>query len=151
MGEEAAPGLRSATRKSWRSLDVATFLLDTSIIIDALNDKRGRPALLLTLLNEGHILACCPINVTEVYAGLRPKEEEATEAFLDSLQYVPITNPAARLAGELKREHARKGTTLNLGDVIIAAVAISNELTLLTDNTKDFPMADLSLYPLPKG
>ena len=34
--------------------------------------------------------------------------------------------------------------------VIMAAVAIHDELTLLTDNTKDFPTADLSLYPLPK-
>jgi tRNA(fMet)-specific endonuclease VapC len=129
---------------------MATFLLDTSVIIDALNNKRGRPALLLELLNDGHLLACCPINVTEVYAGLRPKEEAATEAFLASLQYFPITVPAARSAGELKREHRRKGITLNLGDVIIAAVALSNQLILLTDKVKDFPMKELSLYPLPK-
>jgi tRNA(fMet)-specific endonuclease VapC len=128
---------------------MATFLLDTSVIIDALNNKRGRPDLLLELLNDGHLLACCPINVTEVYAGLRPKEEAATEAFLASLQYFPITLPAARSAGELKREHRRTGITLNLGDVIIAAVALSNHLILLTDNVKDFPMKDLSLYPLP--
>ena len=129
---------------------MATFLLDTSVIIDALNNKRDRPALLLELLKAGHLLACCPINLTEVYAGLRPKEEAATEEFLASLQYYPITPPAARLAGLLKRDYARKGTTLNLGDVIIAAVAIHNRLTLLTDNTKDFPMEDLSLQPLPK-
>ncbi len=129
---------------------MATFLLDTSVIIDALNNKRDRPALLLGLLQAGHLLACCPINVTDVYAGLRPKEEAATEEFVASLQYYPITQPAARLAGLLKRDHARKGRTLNLGDVIIAAVAIHYQLTLLTDNTKDFPMEDLSLYPLPK-
>jgi len=128
---------------------MATFLLDTSVIIDALNNKRGRRNLLLELLNDGHLLACCPINVTEVYAGLRPKEEAATGAFLDSLQYFSITPPTARSAGELKREHSRKGITLNLGDVIIAAVALSNQLILLTDNVKDFPMKDLSLYPLP--
>jgi predicted nucleic acid-binding protein len=131
--------------------NVPTFLLDTSVIIDALNNKRGRPALLLELLAEGHLLACCPINVTEVYVGLRLREEAATETFLSSLEYVPITVEAARLAGELKREFARKGTTLNLGDVIIAAVAVYNDLTLLTDNVKDFPMKDLTLYPLPKG
>jgi predicted nucleic acid-binding protein len=62
-----------------------------------------------------------------------------------------ITLPVARSAGELKREHRRKGIALNLGDVIIAAVAPSNSLTLLTDNVKDFPMKELSLYPLPKG
>jgi len=129
---------------------MATFLLDTSVIIDTLNNKRGRPALLLDLVKSGHVLACCPINITEVYAGMRPKEETATEEFFASLQHVPIAPSAARLAGELKRDYARKGTTLNLGDVIIAAVAIHNKLTLLTDNTKDFPMAGLSLYPLPK-
>jgi predicted nucleic acid-binding protein len=129
---------------------MAAFLLDTCAIIDALNNKRRRPALLLDLVKSGHVLACCPINITEVYAGMRPKEETATEEFFASLQHVPIAPSAARLAGELKRDYARKGTTLNLGDVIIAAVAIHNKLTLLTDNTKDFPMAGLSLYRLPK-
>jgi predicted nucleic acid-binding protein len=96
------------------------------------------------------VLACCPINIAEVYAAVRPKEEAVTEGFLASLQYVPITPPAARLAGGLKRDYARKGTTLNLGDVIVAAVAVHNQIALLTDNTKDFPMAGLSLYQLPK-
>jgi predicted nucleic acid-binding protein len=90
-----------------------------------------------------------PINITEVYAGMRPKEEPATEELTASLQHFPIAPPAARLAGELKRDYARKGTTLNLGDVIIAAVAIHYELTLLTDNVKDFPMKELSIHPLP--
>jgi predicted nucleic acid-binding protein len=130
---------------------MATFLLDTCVIIDALNNKRGRPALLLDLVKSGHVLACCPINITEIYAGMRPKEEAASEVLLASFQHVPITQPAARLAGELKRDYARKGVTLNLGDVIIAAVAIHAGLNLLTDNTKDFPMADLALYPLPKA
>ena len=129
---------------------MATFLLDTCVVIDTLNNKRRRPALLLDLVKSGHVLACCPINITEVYAGMRPKEETATEEFFASLQHVSITPSAARLAGELKRDYARKGTTLNLGDVIIAAVAIHSKLTLLTDNTKDFPMAGLSLYPPPK-
>jgi len=129
---------------------MATFLLDTCVIIDALNDKRGRPALLLDLVRAGHVLACCPINITEVYAGMRPNEEAATDGLLASLQHFPIMPAAARLAGAFKRDYARKGTTLNLGDVIIAAVAVHNQLTLLTDNTKDFPMAGLTLYPLPK-
>jgi len=127
---------------------MATFLPDTSVIIDVLNNKRNRPALLLNLVKSGHVLACCPINTTEVYAGLRPKEEAATEELFPSLQHVPITPPAARLAGEFKRDYSRKGKTLNLGDVIIAAVAIYIELTLLTD-VKDFPMKSLLLYPLP--
>jgi len=55
----------------------------------------------------------------------------------------------ARLAGLLKRDYGRKGTTLSVADTTIAAVALVHELTLMTDNVKDFPMKDLSLYPLP--
>jgi predicted nucleic acid-binding protein len=101
------------------------------------------------LLKQGHLLACCPINVMEVYAGLRPREEAATEEFLKSLDYYHVTWPVARLAGLLKRDHTRKGTTLTVADATIAAVAIVHELTLMTDNVKDFPMRDLTLYPLP--
>ena len=61
---------------------MATYLLDTNIIIDALNDKRSRNAALFSLVAAGHTLACCPINVAEVCAGLRPKEEERTTALL---------------------------------------------------------------------
>lgn len=127
---------------------MATYLVDTNIIIDVLNEKRGRPALLQNLLSEGHLLACCPVNVTEVYAGLRPKEELPTETLLQSLQYFPITFPIARLAGLLKRDYSKKGKTLNIADATIAAVAIHHNVPLITDNTKDFPMKQLQLYRL---
>ena len=128
---------------------MATYLLDTSVIIDALNNKRGRRDFLLDLVKQGNLLACCPVNVTEVYAGLRPKEETATEEFLKSLEYYHITWPVARLAGLLKRDYSRKGTTLTVADTTIAAVAMAHELTLMTDNVKDFPMKELTLYALP--
>jgi predicted nucleic acid-binding protein len=128
---------------------MATYFLDTSVIIDALNNKRGRRDLLLDLLRQGHLLACCAINVAEVFAGLRPKEEKTTEEFLRSLEYYHITWPVARLAGLLKRDHAKKGIMVSIADATIAAVAIAHELPLLTDNIKDFQMKDLTLYPLP--
>jgi hypothetical protein len=126
-----------------------TFLLDTTIIIDAINDKRGRRQLLRDLIEQGNTLACCPINVAEVYAGLRPHEEQNTKNFLQALELYPLTFPVAELGGLLKRDHRKKGVTLSLSDSLIAAVAIHNRLTLITDNTKDFPMKNLSLYPRP--
>jgi predicted nucleic acid-binding protein len=80
---------------------------------------------------------------------MRPKEEEAIEEFLRSLEYYNITWAVARVAGLLKRDYARKGTTLTVADATIAAIATVYELTLIRDNVKDFPMKDLSLYPLP--
>jgi hypothetical protein len=127
---------------------MATYLLDTSVIIDALNGKRGGDQLFKELLRQGHLLACCSINVTEVYAGLRSHEETRTRELLESLQYFPISWPVARLAGLLKRDYGRKGITLTTTDATIAAVTLHYELTLITDNLKHYPMKELSLYPL---
>jgi predicted nucleic acid-binding protein len=123
----------------------ATCLLDSTVIIDALNGRNGRGAMLDALIDEGTLLACCPVNVTEVYMGMRPHEAEKTEAFLASLEFFPITWEVARYAGDLYREWRQKGLTLALPDLTVAAVAIKNGLLLATDNPKDFPMPELRL------
>jgi predicted nucleic acid-binding protein len=128
---------------------MAVYLLDTSVIIDTINGKRSRGQLLEGLVQQDHLLACCSINVIEVYAGLRLHEENRTMELLQSLQYYAVTFPVARLAGLLKRDFSRKGISLATTDVTIAAVAIHHHLTLLTDNLKHYPMKELSLYPLP--
>lgn len=126
---------------------MATYLLDTGIVIDVLNDKRARGSLLEQLLREGEELAVCPITVTEVYAGARPREEARTARFLRSLKFYPVTFEVAEQAGNLQNAWRRKGRTLSLPDVTIAAVAIANHLTLVTANVRDFPMPELSMHP----
>ena len=127
----------------------ATCLLDTTVIIDAINDRNDRSELLDSLLADGTLLGCCPINVTEVYMGMRPQEAERTEEFLRSLEFFPVTWEIAKYAGELYREWRQKGRTIALPDLTIAAVAIMNGLQLATDNPKDYPMPELRFYLLP--
>lgn len=128
---------------------MATILLDTSVMLDHLNGRSGRTEYLDRLIQQGHILACCPVNITEVYAGLRPGEEEKTKVFMDSLEFVPVTAETAVRAGLLRRDWRQKGHTLSYSDVTIAAVALGRRLPLLTDNRKHFPMPELELLPLP--
>ena len=125
------------------------LLLDTTVIVDAINGKRQRHLLLDELLAQRNLLACCAINVTEVYAGMRPREASLTEAFLRSLKFYEVTWEIAQLAGDLHNRWRKKGHTLSLPDVTIAAVALTHGLSLLTDNRKDFPMPELALYALP--
>jgi predicted nucleic acid-binding protein len=125
------------------------ILLDTSVSIDALRDRRGRREWLRGLLEEGHELACCAINVTEVYSRMRPHEAEATAELIDGLDYAGISREAARDAGELILELQRKGKPLSLPDAIMAAVALRGDLTLATDNARHFSMPRLKLLPLP--
>ena len=80
---------------------------------------------------------------------MRPKEEPRTASLLRSLRIYPITFEVAELAGTpFKCDDGKKGVTLSLTDAVIAGVAIHNQLTLITDNVKDFPMVDLSIYPM---
>src|SRR5260370_461376 len=128
---------------------MAVILLDSSVIFDHLNGRFKRTEFLGELVEQGHILACCAVNLTEVYAGLRPGEEDKTVAFLNSLEYMPVTPEIARQAGLLRRDWQKKGQTLSYTDVTIAAVALSGEVPLLTDNREHFPMPELQLLPLP--
>ncbi len=127
---------------------MASILLDTTFLIDILNDRRGRADLMERLILERNTLGCCAINVAEVYAGLRPSEARKTETLLRQLEYVPIQWEAAKLAGDLKREWTGKGQTLSLTDLTIAAVCLTEGFKLVTDNRKHFPMPELVLYPL---
>src|ERR1700682_4764377 len=128
---------------------MAIIFLDSSVIFDHLNGRFGRTEFLAELIEQGHVLACCPVNITEVYAGLRPGEETKTEAFITSLECLPVHPESPPQAGLLRRDWQKKGQTLSYTDVTIAAVALSNEALLLTDNRKHFPMPELQLFPLP--
>jgi predicted nucleic acid-binding protein len=124
------------------------YLLDTNIIIDVLNGKHNRAALLDDLIAQGGLLASCPITVSEIYAGIRPKEVARTEHLLARLEYYDISKSTAKRAGLLKRDYSKRGQSLTLADTLIAAVCLENDLVLITENQKHFPMPELQSYPL---
>lgn len=126
------------------------LLLDTSVLIDALRARRARRSWLAELVRAGHSLETSTLNIAEVYAGMRPEEEIKTSAFLGALRANPITTSAAERAGRLKSQWARKGLTLSLADMIVAAVAIEEGCFLATDNRKDFPMPEVRLHEMPE-
>jgi tRNA(fMet)-specific endonuclease VapC len=127
-----------------------TILLDTSVLIDVLNRRKGRREFLRELVSRNDRLACCAVTVAEIYARARTAEARDTEELLNSLQYFDLDRGAARRAGRLKSAWARKGITLGLPDVLIAAVAIEHNLALATDNGKHYPMPELRMIPLPE-
>jgi predicted nucleic acid-binding protein len=123
------------------------FLLDTNIIVDALRKRNNRHLLVGQFLDQGQPLASCPITI---YAGMRPHEEKPTRAFMRSLLFFGITKEIAEQAGLLKAQYAKRGRAISFQDASIAAVCIAYGCTLVTENTKDFPMAELQLYSLPQ-
>jgi len=130
---------------------VANYLLDTTVIIDCLRGRKEIVEFLTILASESPVVGCCAINIVEVYAGMKENERQVTKKFLDSLEYYEVTRNLAELAGKYKREYAEKGVTLSLSDVIIAAIAISNNLTLVTDNLRHYPIPDINIKQIEAG
>jgi predicted nucleic acid-binding protein len=126
-----------------------TLLVDTTVLIDILRGRYDRRRLLADLAQRGHSLTISSINVAEVFAGLRPKEEKDAERMLDIFLVYSLTTSLARRAGVLQYEWARRGRTLGLPVMIVAATALEYDLTVMTDNRKDFPIPDLKFFDLP--
>jgi predicted nucleic acid-binding protein len=125
------------------------YLADTNILINALNHKRGHHELLNRLVGQGHRLGCCTIILSELFSGIKPPDLATVEQFVSLLTWYAATPGIARRAGRLRFDYARKGVTLAVTDMLIAATALEHGLTLITGNRKHFPMPELSFYPLP--
>ncbi len=122
---------------------MAQYLLDTTTIIDHLRGDRKVNFYLEEIGTRGDIVGCCCINITETYTGMKDKEKEKTDKFIESLYYFGVTKEIAKLAGKIKQKYVKKGKTIATTDVIIAATAITYGLILITKNVKHYPFSEL--------
>lgn len=126
------------------------YMLDSDAVIDYLLNVAPSVAIIKRLADEGSELCTCDVVVAEVYSGVRPEDQEKAAAFLDALSFVPSTHEASRQAGIWRYEYARRGTSLSVPDMLIAATAHLNNITIITGNKVHYPVPQLSLLPLPR-
>jgi predicted nucleic acid-binding protein len=88
------------------------LLLDTTVLIDVLPNRKGRRQLLADLVRAGHTFSMSVLNVAEVCCGMRAGEEARAEAFLEGLEEFDIGGQASRAAGKLKMAWSKKGRTM---------------------------------------
>nr|MBI3613475.1 type II toxin-antitoxin system VapC family toxin [Nitrospirota bacterium] len=126
---------------------MSKIILDTDVLIDVL---RGRHAtkVFLDEVTDRSIPCCSVISVAEIYAGMRPEENEATADLLDGLVIFPVTRPIAELAGHFKNRTRQR--RLDLADCLIAATALVEGASVATGNAKDYPMSEITVLPAPR-
>lgn len=88
---------------------------------------------------------CTPISVAEVFAGIRPGEEEVTHTFFAVRGEVVLDAETGRRAGRYLARYARSHGVA-IADALIAAAATTSDLWLWTLNRKHYPMDDLRLF-----
>jgi len=113
------------------------YLIDTNIFIAILKGN----AKLKTLI-ENLICALDTVVYVELIQGAKNKAEvRKIEKYLTRFELVHFDETISRKAIELIRAYS-KSHGLMLGDAIIAATCLENDLTLITFNTKDFRFID---------
>ncbi|MDI7259249.1 MAG: type II toxin-antitoxin system VapC family toxin [Thermodesulfobacteriota bacterium] len=127
-----------------------SFLLDSDVIIWHLRGRKEVTEMLRDLQKFG-LPACSALSVLEVQLGVKKGEEEKTDRFFKSLRILDVNMEIANHAARLIREYRAKGVTIDLPDAIIASTCIIHDLTLVTYNTKHYPIAELKFYPVPQN
>jgi tRNA(fMet)-specific endonuclease VapC len=118
------------------------YLLDTNICIYLI--KKHPPEVLVKFqqvqLKQLHIPS---IAVFELYYGIEKNNSQqrnlsALERFLEPLTIVDFTLEAAKKAAKIRSHLEKQGTPIGVYDLQIAAIALSHNMTLLTNNTREF-------------
>ena len=117
------------------------ILLDTNICIHVIN---ARPQAVLERFRHYRMgeIGLCSVVAAELSTGVSKsgsaRNRQALEMFLAPLEILPFDEAAVWAYGDLRAELERKGTPIGALDTMIAAHALSQQSTLVTNNTREF-------------
>ena len=117
------------------------YMLDTNICIYVI---KNRPAILRERFDQyAEALCISTITLGELCIGVeksarRSQNLRAIEEFAARLEVMPFPAKAAAHFGQIRAELARLGTPCGAYDMLIAAHARSEGLTLVTNNIREF-------------
>lgn len=118
------------------------YLLDTNACIVYFRNFQSGVRRKLESLPKSEIAVCSIVKAEMFYGSMKSQNPQKSlkeqNEFLDQFQSLPFDDEAALIFGELRADLAKKGTPIGAYDLQIAAIALANDLTLVTHNTKEF-------------
>jgi tRNA(fMet)-specific endonuclease VapC len=122
------------------------YLLDTNVCVMYLNGRSNavRDRLISTSIED---IAVCSVVKSELFYGAMrsnnpTKTLERQQEFLERFVSLPFGDESALLFGQIRARLASAGTPIGAYDLQIAAIALANNLTLVTHNTREFERVD---------
>lgn len=93
-------------------------------------------------LKEFDVINISIITYYEILGGLKFKKAERQlkefEDFVNNNTIIHISEESAKISGDVYAALRQKGITIGTSDILIAGIAIENELTLITNNEKHY-------------
>jgi len=125
------------------------ILIDTDILIDAARNVETAKNK-LEELNKSSVICISVITQMEMLVGCENKrEQKIVEKYLKNFLIIPVTDSISTKAYELLKKY-RLSHGLLIPDSLIAATSISEEISLITKNQKDYKfISDLKLLKYP--
>jgi tRNA(fMet)-specific endonuclease VapC len=122
------------------------YLLDTNVCVMYLNGRSSsvRDRLLSTPNEE--MVVCSVVKAELFYGAMRSNNPTQTlerqREFLGRFISLPFDDETAIVSGQIRAHLASAGTPIGAYDLQIAAIALANNLTLVTHNTREFERVD---------
>ncbi|PJF26875.1 MAG: VapC toxin family PIN domain ribonuclease [Phototrophicales bacterium] len=118
------------------------YPLDTNTCIRHLNQRSSSVTERLRELPENEIALCSVVRAELYYGAMKSRHPEQTllkqRAFVDRFHSFPFDDDAALVYGRIRAELERVGQTIGANDLMIAAIALLHNLTLVTHNVREF-------------
>ncbi len=120
------------------------ILLDTNIVIWML---RGKVQVIekVDKMSRSDKTALSVITIAEVYQNAFSHEIDSTDKYIDTNEVYEVNKRIAKDAGMYWNQYHKKLLTLSITDCLIAATAKYHKCSLLTLNTRHFPMTDIKV------
>ena len=118
------------------------YLLDTNVCVMYLNGRSSsvRDRVLCTLTDE--IAVCSVVKAELSYGAMKSNNPARTFArqqeFLGRFASLSFSDEDAIVCGQIRASLASAGTPIGAYDLQIAAIALVNNLILVTHNTREF-------------
>ncbi|NQU19740.1 MAG: type II toxin-antitoxin system VapC family toxin [Candidatus Nealsonbacteria bacterium] len=117
-----------------------SFLLDTNICSEYL---RRPPRLFHRFVQHSGRLYLSAIGLSELYTWAYKQDDPSRIAsaiadLLHAIRVLPFDEKCAEVLGRIRGNQLRQGISYGSIDLLIAATALTHDLTLVTHNVKDF-------------
>lgn len=118
------------------------YLLDTDTCIAFLRERDAVIRQRLASVLDSDIVVPAPVRAELYYGAARSsvpaRSRHAVDEFLARFHSLPFDDTAADAYGRIRADLAARGMPIGPNDLLIAAIALSHDLTVVTHNGREF-------------